>query len=121
MNHALITSLVAFNANLQIAHWQATTVTNEHAALGELYGRMLELTDEFAEVAMGRDGNREFPAGEALELQGLAAGELLEVGLELLAEIREDLAGQAEDLGNLVAEMSAAINRTRYRLQKLKG
>ena len=50
-----IARLVAYNGSLQIAHWRADTITNEHKALGDLYDTMVEKTDDFAEVFMGKE------------------------------------------------------------------
>ena len=119
MNHEHITSLIAFNANLQLAHWQADTVTNEHRTLGDLYDRMTELTDDLAEVCLGKDGNRDFPPGEVIQLTVNAKLPiLLGAGLSLLKDMRAELtAGDDDDLLNIIAEMSSAINKSRYLLK----
>ena len=118
MKHSHITSLVAFNANLQLAHWQADTVTNAHKTLGKLYEAMQDLTDSLAEVALGKDGNVEFEA-EAIQLTPKANhGELLSAGLAILDAICMELADSVDDdLENIVADMRIEINRTKYLLK----
>jgi hypothetical protein len=59
--------LVAYNGSLQIAHWMANTVTNEHKALGDLYESMVGFVDEFAEVYMGKSKVITFPKGCRLQ------------------------------------------------------
>lgn len=119
----LIVDLLAFMANLRLAHWVAPTRTNEHRALGDLYETLDGLVDEFAEVCLGKSGERTFPAGDGEDDCGYSIGPMapesvLESGLETISAIREGLTvGPDDDLLNLVADMSAAINRTRYLLQ----
>ena len=117
MNLAHVINLQAFSVNLQIAHWRAPTKTNEHRALGDLYERIAELTDTLAEVAMGKSGGREFPT-DSIEIETIEPSVLCAAGLDILADIRAELtAGQDDDLLNIVADMSAEINRTLYLLQ----
>ena len=118
MKHEHITSLMAFNANLQLAHWQADTRTSDHVTLGNLYEQMTDLTDQLAEVMMGRDGDRVFDETSLLLHPGAKHLDLLNEGMNLVREIRQELKpGEQDDLLNIVADISSAINRARYLLK----
>lgn len=118
-----ILNLVQFNTNLQIAHWQAPTKTNEHSALGELYEKMLSLTDEFVETYFGTVGNRELSVdneeGESeIEIvQGIEPALLVQGGLSVIDELKKDLPEGSDDLANILADMRGALNKTAYKLQ----
>lgn len=120
MNSSHITALMALNANLQIAHWQADTYGNTHKAIGDLYGSLTGLLDDLAEVHMGKTGSTTFPEGEVIELRAEPdIGILLREGLEILNELRASLKqGEDDDLLNIVADMSAAVNKAKYLLKE---
>lgn len=118
MNHARITDLVGFNAQLQIAHWQADSITNTHRALGDLYERMIDFTDDFAEVALGKDGDRAIASAMIGVISNVSSSDLLIRGFDILEAIRAELeAGEDDDLLNIVADMSAALNKAKYLLR----
>lgn len=118
MNHARILDLVGFNANLQLAHWQADTVTNEHRALGDLYDALAGMVDTLAEVVMGKDGSNDFDDAQLVLKARMDLGGLLEEGQKIITEARAELAlPQDEDLANILADMSAAICKARYLLK----
>lgn len=116
MNPELLNELVMFLGNLRLAHWAAPTRTNEHATLGELYDGLEPLVDELAEVTLGKSMSRALASGTyTLAPRGMA--ELLAAGVVLIGQIRAGLsAGVDDDSLNLVADMSALINRARYKL-----
>ena len=117
MNHTHIISLVSFNANLQVAHWQADTYGNTHKTLGELYEQMTDLTDTLAEVAFGKDGNTDF-AAETIQITPRAnLGELLKAGKLIIDAIYAELGEGDDDLENILADMCIAINRAKYLLK----
>jgi hypothetical protein len=116
VKRSLLIELLAFHANALLAHWVAPTRTNEHAALGELYEGLTPLIDELAEITMGKDGDRRFPT-DAYTLAPMAHEDLLAAGIETLSAIHASLViGRDDDSLNLVADMSALINRARYKL-----
>ena len=121
MKHEHITSLMAFNANLQLAHWQADTLTSAHGTLGSLYEQMTGLTDQLAEVCMGKDGNCTFEATSLHLIPGANVKELLMEGIAITEIIRTDMRVHADlpfdDVLNILAEMVSAINRARYLLK----
>ena len=118
MNSDNILSLVGFNANVQLAHWQADTKTNTHEALGKLYEGMVALTDDLAEISLGKNGNREFQIHQIVLTPNTDLSGLIQLGLSILEDIRAELkVGIDDDLLNIVADMSAIINKTKYLLE----
>ena len=107
-----IGKMMAFNTALQMAHWQANTVTNEHKALGDLYSSLVELLDEFAEVYMGKFGVLEFQKMQVEKLKKPCME-----GLEIVEELKEEI---ADDIGleNIVADMEIALQKARYLLKE---
>lgn len=117
MKQALIIDLVAFNVNVQLAHWRANTVTNEHRTLGDLYDATSELTDTLAELIFGKAGSVDLPPRKIEALGKVAPAELLKTGLQTVASLRAELkAGADDDALNVLADISAAINRAKYLL-----
>ena len=116
--NAIILRLVAFQTNLLLAHWQADTLTNTHKVLGDLYETVSGKVDALAEVSMGKDNDREFPE-EAFEVApNMPLNELLMFGMGVLASFRATCTpGEDDDLLNISADISAAVNRTRYFLR----
>lgn len=111
--------LVAYNGSLQIAHWAADTKSNEHRTLGELYDKMIELTDDYVEVCMGKYGVMG-DIGQDCCLSTLTNP--TEEGLKLVEKLREYLTPKKDDdLLNIVADMSAALNKAKYLLKSKSG
>ena len=118
MNLENIFWLIKFNANVQVAHWQASTKTNEHLALGKLYEEMAGLTDDFVEVYFGKIGKRELPSQQITITPGMDYSGLIQFGLSVVGDIRAELkVGTDDDLLNIAADMSAIINKTKYLLE----
>ena len=117
-NRTPLLRLVAFQTNLLIAHWQADTCTNTHKSLGDLYEIVSEKLDALAEISMGKSNDREFPE-EAFEIvSNMPLNELMAFGLGELAQFRATCTpGLDDDLLNLVADISAAINHAKYFLR----
>ena len=118
MNLSHIISLQSLAVNVQIAHWQADTLTSAHETLGELYASITGLTDSLAEVAMGKNGSIEFPAETIAITPNAKYGELIASGLTVLSDIRAELkTPEDDDLLNIVADLSAALNKAKYLLK----
>lgn len=112
----LIHKLVAYNGGLQIAHWMADTVTNEHKALGELYDSMIALTDDFAEVYMGKYGVMAFVPNIKIEDLGKSP---CAKGCDLVYQICENFDEEEDsDLLNILADMKIALNKAKYLLKE---
>jgi hypothetical protein len=117
MNLANITSLQSLAVNVQIAHWQAPRKTNEHKALGELYDELIEQTDLLAEIALGKEFKKFSP--ETLQLNpDCSYADLITCGLQICTDIRAELTdGVDDDLENIVADISTALNHAKYFLE----
>lgn len=108
--------LVMYNAALQIAHWQADTITNEHKVLGDLYETMTGFTDTLAEIYMGKDQVIKFISDMVLEDVSIAP---CAKGLEIIDELRQYcVQGEDDDMLNTIADMSAALNKAKYLLKE---
>ena len=109
-------ALVGWLANLHIAHWLADTQTNEHKTLGDLYESADGLVDEFVEVALGKQLT--VPLSCKCSLGPVDPRKHLDEGLGLVERVRAKLkVGEDDDLLNLVADLSGAINRAKYLLK----
>lgn len=113
---SLIVTLAAFNANLQLAHWQADTRTNDHRTLGDLYESLTGLLDRFAETEAGISNVRALPSAAA-SLNEMPVEDLIESGRAAAAALlsQANVAG-ADDLANIAADMLAEIHRAKYLL-----
>lgn len=112
-----ISYLVAYNGSLHIAHWLADTKLNTHKALGDLYESMVDLTDEFAEVYMGKYGLIEFPKDCCIED---ITEEPATEGIELVSKIEGELNPKEDsDLLNITADMMIALNKAKYLLKEV--
>jgi hypothetical protein len=118
MNRQPILHLLAFKTNVQLAHWQADTLSNAHKTLGDLYDAVDEALDAFTETAIGKTNDREFPEDTCQIAPGIPYSELLAFGLGTVASLRSTCTpGEDDDLLNMAAEISAAINHAKYFLR----
>lgn len=103
-----IGQLVAYNGSLQLAHWAADTITNEHKAIGDLYEEMVDFVDTFAEVYMGKNGVITPCEQTITKLENPCAD-----GLALVKELTSRFTvGEDDDLLNILADMQGALNKT---------
>lgn len=123
-----ILPLLEFNCNVQIAHWQSPTKTNEHAALGDLYSELNGLTDTFVECCMGYFGDREIPMRPLDIRQNLDPSLLVSEGKNMISALRSSLIedkdeekteDEVADLLNILADMQGILNKTAYKLQDI--
>jgi len=113
-----ILKLLLLNSSVRVAHWRASTKTNEHKALGDLHEAIDGLVDDYVEMLMGREGSREFSSISG-EVNASASN------ADLIKDLREAAAGllshakgaDAEDLVNTAAEIVGTINKAAYLLQ----
>jgi hypothetical protein len=111
-----IPQLVAYNGSLQIAHWRANTVTNEHKTLGDLYEQMVGFADEFAEVYMGKYGVVGFPSDAVIRDLGKKP---ITEGLNIVNSAQKYFdAGKDDDLLNILADIKIALNKAKYLLKE---
>lgn len=110
-----IGELVAYNLALQIAHWQANTVTNEHKALGELYESMVDLADMFTETYMGKTKVIPFPKVEIIDVSDKPCSK----GIEIVHELQEYFeTPEDDDVLNILADMLIALHKAKYLLKE---
>lgn len=107
----LIAELVSYNASLQIAHWMADTVTNEHRTLGELYDSMVALTDKFVEAYMGEYGVIDFKGCKIEKITKPVTH-----GCNLVEELCEIV--DNDYLCNILEEMQAELYKAKYLLKE---
>ena len=107
-------SLLALLSNVRVAHWNASTTTNEHRALGELYEALDSTVDTFVELYMGK---RKIAAcGDA---PASPVPEMLEGGCSAVSELRKALTvGEDDDLLNALADIEAALSKAKYMLKE---
>jgi hypothetical protein len=111
--------LLAYVSSVHVAHWLADTVTNEHKVLGDLYDGMTGMTDDFAEVYMGKYGMVQFPDDAEIEDVRNAP---CSKGLELVQRLQSEFkAGPDDDLLNILADMSTLLNKSRYLLKESRN
>lgn len=111
--------LLAYVSSVHVAHWLADTVTNEHKALGDLYDEMTSLTDNFAEVYMGKYGMVDFPDDAVItDVTSAPCARGLELVEKLQAEFK---VGKDDDLLNILADMSTILNKSKYLLKEKGG
>lgn len=112
---ATIIDLLFLLGNLRVAHWRASTKTNEHAALGQLYDSLSDLVDTLAETLMGDEGSREMPSRKATIGQGDGYDGLISEGKRLADSLCTALADKP-DLANITADIRQAMNKAAYLL-----
>ena len=101
---------------MRVAHWSASTKTNEHAALGGLYAAIDDAVDAWAEAQMGRSGSRDFLAQDGTVRGTGSVKELLD-DVRKAAEELMSASKSAPDLENIAADLIQAVNKTTYLLE----
>lgn len=115
-----IGGLTSLATAVKLAHWNADTKSTEHEALGELYVALAAATDRFVEGWIGKHKGT-VTADSTLALTNASTSDLCEAGTTTVNALRLNLvAGQDEDLLNILAEADEALNKARYIL-KAKG
>lgn len=116
-NCALFVATLLHSAtNTHFFHW-TTDSFSKHTALGEYYDGVVELTDAFAEVYMGKHGK--FTAFPSVYHQPKDPVKYLESLQNFVTDARQDLP-QDSELQNLIDEIADLINTTTYKLKFLK-
>jgi hypothetical protein len=109
--------LLGFLSSLRVAHLNADTATNEHKAIGELYDDMDELTDDYAEICLGKHGGKATAASFAKAPTDDNAA-MIQAGSDCVSDLRATCkVGVDDDLLNILADMDTALNKARYLLK----
>ena len=113
-----VSEFLSLLANIRLAHWQADSRTNEHKALGDLYESVDGSVDEMVEILLGKNGSRDVDAKGLTLFANADLAQLLEAGMEIVEHIRTELeTGTDDDMLNILADISAALNKAKYLLQ----
>jgi hypothetical protein len=113
-----IAECFALRTAIHFAHLSSKSYA-QHVALGDFYDTLLTLTDKYAEVFMGLEG--QVPASKWPSVE-LPSGEPISMLEDFLAAI-EDEEAEDEDsqaLLNILAEMEELTAQTLYKLRNLK-
>lgn len=108
----------ALRTAIHFAHLSSKSYS-EHIALNEFYDTLLTLTDKYAEVYMGFEGQVPFSKWPAVDLPTGSPITMLEEFLEDIGE-EEDEDSDRQSLLNILAEMEELTAQTLYKLRNLK-
>ena len=119
MKEEIILKLVQIQNQFRFMHWQ-TTGDAKHRAYGDIYDKLCELMDDFAEAMMGKYGRFEFESEFSImfqDLKSLNLQDFIDGITDFLVSITEMLDPKYDtDLLNLRDEMLASINKLKYLL-----
>jgi truncated hemoglobin YjbI len=119
MKEEFILKLVQIQLQFKFLHWQ-THGDAKHRTYGDLYDKLGDFIDEFAEIMMGKYGRVEFDPEFSIMFQNMGSLNLqnfLDGITEFLVGMTDHLDSRYDtDLLNLRDEMLGAINKTKYLL-----
>ncbi len=119
MKEEIILKLVQIQNQFRFMHWQ-TTGDAKHRAYGDIYDKLGDLMDDFAEAMMGKYGRVEFEPEFSImfqDLKSLNLQDFIDGITDFLVSITEMLDPKYDtDLLNLRDEMLASINKLKYLL-----
>ena len=104
---------------LKIYHWQTKSFA-EHKALGKVYDALVDRTDDFVEVFMGKYGRMKLDRTDTIEIENYspeALRQYVDVCVEFLTSLNSQLdAKKDSDLLNIRDDMLGELNRLKYLL-----
>jgi hypothetical protein len=119
MKEEFILKLVQIQIQFKFLHWQ-THGDAKHRTYGEVYDKLGDFIDEFAEIMMGKYGRVEFEPEFSIMFQNMGSLNLqnfLDGITEFLVGMTDQLDSRYDtDLLNLRDEMLGTINKTKYLL-----
>jgi hypothetical protein len=119
MKEEFILKLVQIQIQFKFLHWQ-THGDAKHRTYGEVYDKLGDFIDEFAEIMMGKYGRIEFEPEFSIMFQNMGSLNLqnfLDGITEFLVGMTDQLDSRYDtDLLNLRDEMLGTINKTKYLL-----
>jgi DNA-binding ferritin-like protein len=111
--------LMELQAQVKINHWQ-TKGYARHKAFDELYGGLVDLTDTFAEAAMGKYGRfkleNEDKTLNIVNLTELDLKEMLQTSKEALIQWNNEFDTTDTDIMNIRDEILGLLNKITYLL-----
>lgn len=119
MKEELILKLVQIQNQFKFLHWQ-THGDAKHRSYGEIYDKLGDMIDDFAEIIMGKNGRLEFEPEFSIMFQDIKSLNLqnfMDGITEFLVGMTDQLDSKYDtDLLNLRDEMLASINKLKYLL-----
>lgn len=120
MHHKSVMTLVTFQQQMRILHWQ-TKKYSRHIAYGSIYDSLDDLIDKFAEVCMGKYGRVELTGDlgniEVKNMDEIAVNEHIGDFIEFLKSLDGDFDKSNDtDVLNLRDEILAETNKLKYLL-----
>lgn len=120
----MISTFLCMQSQIKVWHWQTQSYA-EHKALGRLYETLDPLVDDFVETFAGVSGvpkTKDYFRTECTNYLGSDAiiNYLTEKAEWLKSELPSQISqvsGERADLMNIIDEMVAAINHTKYLLR----
>jgi len=111
--------LMELQAQVKINHWQ-TKGYARHKAFDELYGGLVDLTDTFAEAAMGKYGRFSLENDDKtlniVNLTELDLKEMLQTSKEALIQWTNEFDSTDTDIMNIRDEILGLLNKITYLL-----
>jgi DNA-binding ferritin-like protein len=111
--------LMELQAQVKINHWQ-TKGYARHKAFDELYGGLVDLTDTFAEAAMGKYGRFTLENDDKtlniVNLTELDLKEMLQTSKEALIQWSSEFDTTDTDIMNIRDEILGLLNKITYLL-----
>ena len=103
----------------KINHWQTKSYAR-HKAFDELYGELSDLSDTFAEAAMGKYGRFKLEDDDKsiniVNLSELDLKEMLETSKDALIQWTEEFDSKDTDILNIRDEILGLLNKITYLL-----
>jgi hypothetical protein len=103
----------------KINHWQTKSYAR-HKAFDKLFNKLIDLTDTFAETAMGKYGRfkleEEDKTINLVNLSELDLKEMLETSKDALIQWTEEFDSKDTDILNIRDEILGLLNRITYLL-----
>lgn len=119
MKEEIVLKLVQIQNQFKFLHWQ-TFGDAKHRLYGEVYDKLGDFIDEFAEISMGKNGRLEFTPEFSIMFQDISSlnmQEFIDGIVEFLISFTDILEERYDsDLLNLRDEMLGLINKTKYLL-----
>ena len=111
--------LMELQAQVKINHWQTKSFAR-HKAFDELHGELVDLTDTFAEAAMGKYSRfkleNEDKTINIVNLSELDLKEMLQTSKEALIQWTSEFDSTDTDLLNIRDEILGLLNKITYLL-----
>ena len=120
MKEQIVMSLVQYQTQFRIMHWQTTSYAR-HNAYGGIYSSLDDNIDGFVESMMGKYGRFELPEGgsefKIFNLKSLEINSFISTVTEFLLNLNQELSPEKDtDLLNIRDEILGDVNKLRYLL-----